>query len=228
MRHRKAGIKLNRTTSHRNAMFRNMVTSLFKYERIRTTGAKAKELRRWADHIITLAKRGDLHARRQALAIVREKDVVHKLFENAAERFGAISGGYTRVVKLGRRPGDAAPVALIELVVSQNTQKKKTKKKKTKAEAAPQKAAVDKKAADKGQDKPKKAAKEKAVPADTEDESAVKSPEIAKEETKTPAKEEEPKKEVKAVPEEPADSEEPAAAEEEGGSDSKKTTKDEE
>ena len=80
MRHRKAVLKLNRTPSHRKAMFRNMVTSLFKYERIQTTGAKAKELRRWADHLITLAKRGDLHARRQALAIVREKDVVHKLF----------------------------------------------------------------------------------------------------------------------------------------------------
>jgi len=122
-------------------MFRNMVTSLFKYDRIRTTGPKAMELRRWADHIITLAKRGDLHARRQALAIVREKDVVHKLFENAAERFGEISGGYTRVIKLGRRPGDAAPVSLIELVVLQDTKKKKTKKKKTKTEAAPKKAA---------------------------------------------------------------------------------------
>ena len=136
MRHRKAGIKLNRTASHRKAMFRNMVTSLFKYERIQTTGAKAKELRRWADHLITLAKRGDLHARRQALAIVREKEVVHKLFENAAERFGAISGGYTRIIKLGRRPGDAAPVSVIELVAPQATKKKKTKKKKTKAEAA--------------------------------------------------------------------------------------------
>ena len=85
MRHRKSGLKLNRTASHRKAMFRNMVTSLFKHERIRTTDAKAKELRRWADHIITLAKRGDLHARRQALSIVREKEVVHKLFAEAAE-----------------------------------------------------------------------------------------------------------------------------------------------
>ena len=141
MRHRKAGIKLNRTPSHRKAMFRNMVTSLFKYERIRTTGAKAKELRRWADHIITLAKRGDLHARRQALAIVREKEVVHKLFENADERFGGVSGGYTRIVKLGRRPGDAAPISMVELIVSQDTQKKKKKKKKAKSEAAAQKAA---------------------------------------------------------------------------------------
>ena len=139
MRHRKTVLKLNRTSSHRKAMFRNMVTSLFKYEKIQTTGAKAKELRRWADHLITLAKRGDLHARRQALAIVREKDVVHKLFEQAAERFGAVSGGYTRVIKLGHRPGDAAPVALVELVYSRDTKKKKTKKKKAKTTAASKK-----------------------------------------------------------------------------------------
>src|SRR5210317_1870708 len=131
MRHRKAGIKLNRTTSHRNAMFRNMVTSLFKHERIRTTDAKAKELRRWADNLITLAKRGDLHARRQAMSIVREKDVVHKLFENAAERFGSVSGGYTRVVKLGRRPGDAARVSLVELITDESRERPKSKKKAT-------------------------------------------------------------------------------------------------
>jgi large subunit ribosomal protein L17 len=118
MRHRKSGVKLNRTTSHRQAMFRNMVTSLLKYNRIKTTEAKAKELRRWADHIVTLAKRGNLHARRQAMAIVREKDVVHKIFEEAQDRFGAISGGYTRIVKIGRRPGDAAPLTIIELVSS--------------------------------------------------------------------------------------------------------------
>ena len=94
MRHRKAVLKLNKTPSHRKAMFRNMVTSLFKHERIKTTGAKAKELSRWADHLITLAKRGDLHARRQALAIVREKDVVHKLFEQAAEQAGAHFGHF--------------------------------------------------------------------------------------------------------------------------------------
>ncbi len=130
MRHQKAGLKLNRTSSHRNAMFRNMVTSLFKYDRIRTTDKKAKALRRWADNLITLAKRGDLHARRQALAIVREKDVVHKLFEEAQDRFGAKSGGYTRIVRLGRRPGDAAPVSLIELIAAQPEKKKKTRKKK--------------------------------------------------------------------------------------------------
>ena len=144
MRHRKAGLKLNRTSSHRNAMFRNMVTSLFKHERICTTDAKAKELRRWADNLITLAKRGDLHARRQALAIVREKDVVHKLFDEVAGRFTNISGGYTRIVKLGRRPGDAALVSLIELVSPETEKKKKSKKKKTKTPAV-KKQALEKK-----------------------------------------------------------------------------------
>ena len=146
MRHRKASLKLNRTTSHRQAMFRNMVTSLFKHERIRTTGAKAKELRRWADHIITLAKRGDLHARRQALSIIREKGVVRKLFEEAHERFGNSAGGYTRIVKLGRRAGDAAPLSLIELVVPEAAGKKKGKKKAGKSATGKKKTKVDKKA----------------------------------------------------------------------------------
>ncbi|MFC1798514.1 50S ribosomal protein L17 [Thermodesulfobacteriota bacterium] len=135
MRHRKAGLKLNRTSSHRKAMFRNMVTSLFKHTRIRTTDAKAKELRRWADNLITLAKRGDLHARRQALSIVREKEVVHKLFEEAQEKYGSVSGGYTRVVKVGRRPGDAAPVSIVELIAVEKALKK-TRKKKGKAAAS--------------------------------------------------------------------------------------------
>ena len=97
-------------------MFRNMATSLLKYGRIKTTDVKAKELRRWVDHLITLAKKGDLHARRQALSIVREKDVVHKLFIQVQERFGDIPGGYTRLTKLGPRKGDAAPISLIELI----------------------------------------------------------------------------------------------------------------
>ena len=137
MRHRKSGVKLNRTTSHRQAMFRNMVTSLFKHERIKTTDAKAKELRRWADHMVTLAKRGDLHARRQALSIVREKAVVHKLFEEAQDRFGARNGGYTRIIKIGRRPGDAAAMTLVELIQSDEAKPAKKKKTKTKAAAAP-------------------------------------------------------------------------------------------
>lgn len=144
MRHRKAGSKFNRTSSHRKAMFRNMVTSLLKYERIKTTDQKAKELRSWADHIITLAKRGDLHARRQALAIVREKAVVHKIFEEAPKRFAAVSGGYTRVIKLGRRQGDAAMMALIELVTPEvkKPKKKKAAKKKAAAKRTPKKAAA--------------------------------------------------------------------------------------
>lgn len=150
MRHRKASLKLNRTSSHKNAMFRNMVTSLFKYERIRTTDAKAKELRRWADNMITLAKRGDLHARRQALSIIREKGVVHKLFEDATERYGSVNGGYTRVVKLARRPGDAAPISMIELIIPDKSQKKKVTKMKVdviadRDKAMPEKAASEEK-----------------------------------------------------------------------------------
>ncbi|MBF0101364.1 MAG: 50S ribosomal protein L17 [Desulfobacterales bacterium] len=116
MRHRKSGLKLGRTSSHRVAMFKNMVTSLFKYEKIKTTDVKAKELRSWADNMITLAKKGDLHARRQALAVMREKNVVHKLFAEAKERYNNVNGGYTRLTKIGFRAGDAAPMTLIELI----------------------------------------------------------------------------------------------------------------
>ncbi len=119
MRHRKSGAKLNRTSSHRNAMFRNMVTSLFKHSKIKTTEAKAKELRKLADKMITLAKRGDLHARRQAAAVIRENAVVHQLFEEAPEKFADRQGGYTRIIKLGPRAGDAAPMTMIELVTSE-------------------------------------------------------------------------------------------------------------
>ena len=137
MRHRKSGVKLNRTSSHRKAMFRNMVTSLFKYERIKTTDAKAKELRRWADHIVTLAKRGDLHARRMAMSILREKDVVHKVFEEAPGRFASINGGYTRIVKIGRRAGDAAAMTLVELVSSDEVKTAKKKKAPVKSKTKP-------------------------------------------------------------------------------------------
>jgi len=145
MRHRKSGVKLNRTSSHRSAMFRNMVTSLFKYGRIKTTDPKAKELRRWADQLITLAKRGDLHARRQAMAIIQEKSVVHKLFNDAPIRFAAKAGGYTRLVKIGIRKGDAATLSLIELTGEPVEPKKedkkpaKTEKKAAKAEKKAQK-----------------------------------------------------------------------------------------
>ena len=124
------------SSSHRQAMFRNMVTSLLKHDRIKTTDTRAKELRRWADHIITLAKRGDLHARRQALSIVREKEVVHKLFEEAGKRFGKVNGGYTRITKLGRRAGDAARVSIIELIAVEEKAKKIKKTTKPKAKKA--------------------------------------------------------------------------------------------
>ena len=115
MRHLKAGRKLNRTSAHRKALFRNLVTSLIEHEQVRTTDAKAKELRRIADRMITLGKRGSLHARRQALAYIRSRSVVTKLFEEVAARFKERPGGYTRVVKLGHRHGDAAPMSVIEL-----------------------------------------------------------------------------------------------------------------
>jgi large subunit ribosomal protein L17 len=139
-----------------------MVTSLFKHERIRTTGAKAKELRRWADRLITLAKRGDLHARRQALAIVREKQVVHKLFAEANDKFGDSAGGYTRIVKLGRRAGDAAPMSLIELVVVESLGKKKTKKKTAKRGGGKTQKPAAKKTAAEAQGVKKPAQKEKS------------------------------------------------------------------
>lgn len=116
MRHRKGGRKLGRTSSHRQALMRNMVTSLLDHERIQTTDAKAKELRRIAERMITLGKRGDLHARRQALSVIRSKDVTAKLFDELADRYRERPGGYTRVMKLGQRHGDAASMSLIELL----------------------------------------------------------------------------------------------------------------
>jgi large subunit ribosomal protein L17 len=116
-------------------MFRNMVTSLFKHEQIQTTDAKAKELRRWADQLVTLAKRGDLHARRQAMAIIQEKEVVHKLFEEAPKRYADVNGGYTRIIKIGYRPGDAAAVSLVQLVSPEPKKKKKPRRKKKAAPA---------------------------------------------------------------------------------------------
>ena len=118
MRHLKSGRKLNRTSSHRWALMRNLVTCLLRDERIQTTDPKAKEMRRWVDRVITLGKRGSLHARRQALEIVRDKAIVRKLFDTLAPRFKDRPGGYTRIVKIGRRRGDSALISLIELVAS--------------------------------------------------------------------------------------------------------------
>jgi len=116
MRHRKAGRKLNRTAAHRKAMLRNMVTSLLEHERIVTTVPKAKEARRVAEKMITLGKRGDLHARRQAMAYIRSKGVVAKLFDELSGQYVDRQGGYTRIIRTGNRYGDAAPMAIVELV----------------------------------------------------------------------------------------------------------------
>jgi large subunit ribosomal protein L17 len=127
MRHGKAGSKLGRTSSHRKAMLRNMVTSFLKYEKIKTTDVKARELKKVAEKMITLGKRGDLHARRQALAFVRDPEVVGKLFSELTERYRQRAGGYTRIIKMGYRTGDNAPLSSIEFI--DTVQKKKPKKK---------------------------------------------------------------------------------------------------
>jgi len=116
MRHLKSGRQLSRNSSHRWALMRNLITALLREEKIRTTDPKAKELRRWVDRVITLGKRGDLHARRQAAAIIFDKAVVKKLFDTIGPRFKDRPGGFTRIIKLGIRHGDAAQMALIELV----------------------------------------------------------------------------------------------------------------
>jgi large subunit ribosomal protein L17 len=146
MRHLKSGRKLSRSSSHRWAMMRNLITSLLRDEKIRTTDPKAKELRRWAERVITLGKQGTLHARRQALGIVHDKAVVRKLFDTIAPRFKERPGGYTRIIKIGWRHGDAAPLSLIELVgltdgasaASSESQKKgrRARRKKVEAEKA--------------------------------------------------------------------------------------------
>jgi len=118
MRHLKSGRQLSRNSSHRWAMMRNLITALLREEKIRTTDPKAKELRRWVERVITLGKAGSLHARRQALSIVQDKAVVRKLFDTLGPRFKDRPGGYTRIIKIGIRRGDAAQMSVIELVGS--------------------------------------------------------------------------------------------------------------
>lgn len=119
MRHRKLKRKLGRTSAHREALLRNLATSLFLYEKIITTAAKAKELRKMAERMITLAKRKDLHARRQAAEVIQDERVLKKLFETIGERYHGRNGGYTRITKLEYRVGDGAPLAAVELVGSE-------------------------------------------------------------------------------------------------------------
>ena len=133
MRHRYGGRKLGRTTAHRDMLLRNLATSLVEKERVRTTVAKAKEVRPLAEKVITLGKTGTLAARRRALAVLVKEDAVTRLFDTVAPRFAERNGGYTRIVKLGPRKGDGAEMAVIELVGSEfkaKTKKKKEKEKK--------------------------------------------------------------------------------------------------
>ena len=116
MRHRQSGRKLNRTSSHRKSLFKNMAQALLKHEQIVTTLPKAKELKRVVEKLITLGKKGNLHSRRLAFNQIRDKDMVSKLFDNLAKRYTDRKGGYTRVLKAGFRYGDSAPMAVIELV----------------------------------------------------------------------------------------------------------------
>ncbi|WP_303721705.1 50S ribosomal protein L17 [Malonomonas rubra] len=136
MRHNKTGRRLGRKPDHRQHMMRNMVTSFFECEKITTTDTRAKELRKVVDKMITLGKRGDLHARRQALQVIRDRKVVGKLFEMIAPRYTDRPGGYTRIIRLANRQGDNAPMAIIELVEEEFSPKPK------KAAPAPAAAAV--------------------------------------------------------------------------------------
>jgi large subunit ribosomal protein L17 len=137
MRHRKAGNPLGRNTGHRRALLRNMVTSLFKHEQIETTDAKAKAIRPVAEKMITLAKRGDLHARRQVLAYLQEKAVTHRLFEEIKERYLDRQGGYVRILKKGVRKGDGAAMSIVQLLPPEETTKPpKQKPRKSKAAEA--------------------------------------------------------------------------------------------
>jgi len=178
MRHLKTGRKLGRTTAHRKALFRNMVTALIRRERIRTTLAKAKELRSHVEKTITLGKKGTLHAKRLARKVVAEKEAFSKLFGALSERYAQRSGGYTRIIKIGNRRGDDAPMAFIELVDREEkapaakTEKKAAPKKdaakkpEKKAEAKPEKEkkTAEAKKADKKKTETKKAAPKKAAP----------------------------------------------------------------
>ncbi len=128
MRHKKRGRGLGRNASHRRAMLRNMVTALFRHDQIETTDAKAKELRPVAEKMIRLAKKGDLHARRQALAYIRDKSVTYRLFEELTDRYRNRQGGYIRILKRGIRKGDGAPTSIIQLL-SADEGKKTVKRK---------------------------------------------------------------------------------------------------
>jgi len=204
MRHQKSGKKLGRTSAHRKALLRNMATSLLKHERIVTTAVKAREVGRLAERMITLGKRGTLHARRQTIAFIESGEVVKRIFSVYAERYRNRDGGYTRVIKLEPRSGDNAPMAIVELVdrpvetkdsdkkqakadakqVKAETKKTKTETKKTKTETIKAKPGTGKAKPENGEEKPKKkaTAKKAAAPKKSASASAKKKVEVPKEE----------------------------------------------
>jgi len=189
MRHRVAGRKLSRHTQHRELMFRNMLVSLLQHERIRTTLAKGKEFRSWADRMITLGKKGTLHARRQAFALLRNHEIVKKLFDEIAPKLKDREGGYTRIYKMGWRQGDGAPLSLVELVTFSHPEEKK-KSPVTKAKEALEKVAPKKKGKEEKKEK-KEEEKEKGKGKPKE----KKEKKVKKEEKETPKeKKEKPKK----------------------------------
>jgi len=163
MRHRVAGRKLSRHTQHRSLMFRNMLVSLLQHERIRTTLAKAKELRGWVDRVISWGKRNDLHSRRLAFSLLRDEGTVKKLFDVIAPKLKNREGGYTRIYKMGWRLGDNAPLSLIELVTYASTEAKKkspvTKAKEVLEKVTPKKKGKEEK--EEGEKKEKKVEKVK-------------------------------------------------------------------
>ncbi len=201
MRHKKKGKALNRTRSHRRWLLSNLITGLFLHERIRTTTAKAKQTRPLAEKLITFAKRGDLHARRQVLKIVRDKSVVAKLFTSLSERFKDRPGGYTRIVRIGYRLGDNAPMAMIELMPEEEARKSGGKKRRSRRPKKKAKAAetlpVEQEAAEEAAGETPPVEQETSEAAETEAADELASPE-ASDKSDLPAdqhKEEEKKQE---------------------------------
>ena len=211
MRHRKHTFKIGKSGAHRKAMIANMLASLFTHNRINTTVVRAKELRRWADKMITCAKIGDLHNRRKAIAVVRDIEAVRILFEEIAPKFKERPGGYTRIVKLKNRKGDGAEICFIELVEEELTPKTKAApaKKEVKAEA-PAEEAVEAETTE----------EEKAeAPAEVETTEEVKAEAPAEVETTEEVKAEAPAEEAETVEEEKAE----APAEEKASEDKEKS-----
>jgi len=194
MRHLKSKKTLNRKASHRRALLMNLSNALFKHESIKTTNPKAMELKGVADNLITLAKRKDMHAMRLAFAFLRDKEIVRKLFTDIGNRYADISGGYTRVLKLGRRKGDNAPMALIELTMKKE-EKKKEEKVVEKKKKEPKKAEEKKVVKEKEKKPEEKAPKEKPKKEKVKKETGKKEKEEKKKAEKEIKKKEKAKKE---------------------------------